>query len=88
MSRISAFLLGAVTFGCLLAMLFFIRFRHITGERLFAYFALAFGLLGIHWSLVAFTTSTDEHRPLLYLIRLSAFVVVLIAIADKNRRER
>jgi uncharacterized protein DUF5985 len=48
----------------------------------------SFSLLGIHRTLVASTTSTDEHRPLLYLIRLSAFLVVLIAIADKNRRER
>jgi uncharacterized protein DUF5985 len=86
--RISVFLLGAVTFGCTLAVLFFIRFWRATGERLFAYFALAFGLLGIHWGLLALTTPTDEHRPLLYLIRLSGFIVVLIAIADKNRRQR
>jgi hypothetical protein len=37
--------------------------------------------------LLALTTPTYEHRPLLHLIRLSAFVLVLVAIADKNRRD-
>jgi hypothetical protein len=84
--ELSLFLLGAVTLGCALATLFFFRFWRTTGDRLFAFFALAFGVLGVHWALLAFTTPTYEHRPLLYLIRLAAFVLVLIAIADKNRR--
>jgi hypothetical protein len=86
--QLSLFLLGAVTLGCALVTLFFVRFWRTTGDRLFGFFALAFGLLGIHWALLAVTTPTYEHRPLLYLIRLSAFVLVLVAIADKNRRDR
>jgi hypothetical protein len=82
----SAFLLGAVTLGCALLTLFFFRFWRTTGDRLFVFFALAFGLLGIHWALLAFTMPTYEHRPLFYLVRLAAFVLVLIAIVDKNRR--
>jgi hypothetical protein len=45
-------------------------------------------LLGTHWGLLAFPTPTDENRAFFYVIRLSAFIFVLIAIADKNRRER
>ena len=83
---LSAFLLGGVTLGCALLTLFFFRFWRTTGDRLFVFFALAFGLLGVHWAPLAFTTPTYEHRPLLYLVRLAAFLLVLIAIVDKNRR--
>jgi hypothetical protein len=87
-AQLGVFLLGAIVMGCALAALFFVRFWHTTGDRLFGHFALAFGLLGLHWLLVALTAPGDEHRPLLYLVRLLAFLVVLAGIVDKNRRER
>jgi steroid 5-alpha reductase family enzyme len=80
------FLLGAVALSCALAALFFVRFWRNTTDRLFAWFAATFALLAMHWTLVALTDPTDEHRPLLYLIRLAAFAIVLVAIAGKNRR--
>jgi hypothetical protein len=87
MAPLNVFVLGAVVLGCTLATLFFLRFWRNTADRLFAGFAAAFALLGIHWTLVALTALTDEHRPLFYLVRLAAFVTVLLAIAEKNRRE-
>lgn len=83
---LNVFLLGAVVLACALAALFFLRFWRNTADRLFAGFAVAFALLAIHWTLVALTAPRGEHRPLFYLVRLAAFVTVLLAIVDKNRR--
>jgi Family of unknown function (DUF5985) len=83
---LNVFLLGAVVLACALAALFFLRFWRNTADRLFAGFAVTFALLAIHWTLVALTAPRDEHRPLFYLVRLAAFVTVLLAIVEKNRR--
>jgi hypothetical protein len=79
-------LLGALAFGAVLAGLFFFRFWHVTGDRLFRWFSAAFWLLGAHWALLGLTDPSYEYRPLLYLIRLAAFVMVLLGIVEKNRR--
>jgi hypothetical protein len=84
---LSGLFLGALVLGCALAALFFLRFWRNTADRLFAYFAVTFALLAAHWTLLALVAPAYEHRPLVYLIRLAAFVLVLVAIADKNRRQ-
>jgi hypothetical protein len=78
------FLLGLVVMACAAAGLFFIRFWRKTHDRLFAIFALAFWCLGANWLALAFI-NRDEVRTWLYVIRLAAFVLILIGIADKNR---
>jgi hypothetical protein len=78
------FLLGLIVMGCLVAGLFFLRFWRKTRDRLFAVFAAAFWLLALNWTLVALV-SREEARPALYAIRLLAFVLILLGIADKNR---
>jgi len=67
------------------AGLFFLRFWRQTGDRLFASFAVAFWLLGAHWVCLALTAPDYELRPLLYGVRLLAFLVIIGGIADKNR---
>jgi hypothetical protein len=79
------FITGANATCALVAVLFFARFARQTGDPLFARFAIAFGLLGFHWLLLAATEPDQELRPLLYCIRLLAFVVIIAAIAEKNR---
>jgi hypothetical protein len=81
-------LFGALAFGSAMAGLFFFRFWRLTRDRLFGGFGAAFWLLSLHWTLLGLTDATYEYRPLLYLIRLAAFVMVLIAIVDKNRAGR
>jgi hypothetical protein len=66
--------------------LFFVRYWRTSGDRLFFFFAAAFWLMGANWGGVAVGTS-DETRPYLYLLRLTAFVMIAIAIFDRNRRE-
>ena len=44
-------------------------------------------MLGVNWLALAFT-DRDEIRTWLYAVRLAAFVLILIAIIDKNRPRR
>lgn len=83
---IFTFLSGAVTMGFVTAGLFFLRFWRRTGDGLFAAFALAFWLLGIGQALLTLADIPVEERSWLYLLRLAAFVIILVAIGRKNRR--
>lgn len=76
---------GVVVSLCLIASLFFWRFWKETKDRLFAFFAGAFDLLGLNYLLLAINPRTSEVRPYFYLIRLLAFLLIIIAIIDKNR---
>ena len=77
-------MLGATVMACGVAAVFFLRFWRKTRDRLFALFSLAFWLLMLNWLALAFTVR-DEVRTALYAIRLVAFLVILLAIFDKNR---
>ena len=79
------FLSGAVTFGFLLAGMFFLRFWKRTGDLLFLAFAAAFWLLGIGQALLTLTSIPEEERSWLYLVRLAAFALILAAVVRKNR---
>ena len=80
------FLAGAVTFGMLVAGLFFLRFWRRTADSLFLAFAAAFFLLGIGQGLLALANIPVEERSWLYLFRLAAFALILMAIVRKNAR--
>jgi hypothetical protein len=80
------FLWGATAFGACVASLVFLRFWSMTRERLFAFFAAAFALLAINWTLLAALNPERESRHLIYLVRLGAFLLMVGAIVDKNRR--
>ena len=80
------FLAGMITFGFVIAGLFFLRFWKRTGDFLFLAFAIAFWLLGLTQALLAFTNMPVEERSWLYLFRLAAFAIILLAIFFKNRR--
>lgn len=76
------FISGALVMAYLTVALFFARFRTRTGDPLFGAFALAFVLLAAQRVLLAI--STDENLLWTYVIRLAAFVVILLAIIGKN----
>ena len=78
------FLSGAVTFGYLVAALFFARFWRKTGDRLFVAFALAFVLLALNQALAQWLGAADERVAYTYLLRVLGFVLILAAIVDKN----
>ena len=85
---VNAFFLGAIAMGCWIVGLFFLRFWRKTGDRLFLTFAGAFWLLGITRIMTAMTEHTDERARYIYVVRLLAYILILVAIIDKNRSAR
>ena len=79
------FLSGAVAFGFVVCGLFFLRFWRRTREELFLAFALAFALLGASQAILALASIASEERGSIFLIRLVAFLLILVAIVRKNR---
>lgn len=77
---------GSLLAGYLVVALFFLRFWVTTRDRLFAMFAAAFGLLAVQRVALALTRETMEDQTVFYLLRLAAFVIIAVAIVDKNRR--
>ncbi len=66
--------------------LFFLRFWIAARERLFVLFALAFTVLAAQRLALSLTNATMEDQTVFYLLRLAAFVIIVAAIVDKNRR--
>jgi hypothetical protein len=82
------FLHGAVSMASAVAGVLFLAYWRDSRDRLFVFFALAFWALGINWISVAAIAPAAEHRHWFHAIRLVAFALILLGIADKNRRER
>jgi membrane-associated PAP2 superfamily phosphatase len=82
------FLSGAITFGFMVAALFFLRFWKKTRDGLFLAFATAFGLLGLGQAVQALAKIPQEEWGYIFLIRLAAFTLILFAIVRKNRSAR
>ncbi len=76
---------GAIVTGYLVTGLFFLRYWRQSGDRLFAIFAAAFWLLAAQRLALALTTQYFEDVTWLYGVRLVAFLLILLAIIDKNR---
>jgi hypothetical protein len=81
-------LLGALACGFLVAALHFLRFWRATGDRLFGLFAAAFALMAVNAVLLELTDDAEEARVFVYGVRLVAFLLILLAIGDKNRTGR
>jgi len=81
-------LLGALAMGFFLAALFFLRFWRDTKDRLFAWFALAFFVMAGGRVAMAFYEPYAGRGDYLYWVRFAAFVIILLAILDKNRSRR
>lgn len=90
-------IMGASAMACAVIGLFFLRFWRDTGDRLFAIFAVAFWLFGL--TRVALTIwpspavrlpghAGPEHEIYIYLVRLAAYALILLAVIDKNRSPR
>lgn len=79
------FLWGASALGAIAAGLFFLRFWRETRDRLFLLFAVAFGAMAVNWIGLGATSAQDEARTYFYLVRAIAFVVIIVAVVDKNR---
>lgn len=79
------FMLGALAMGFLASGMFFARFYGRTRDRFFAFMATAFGIMSMNQIALAVFGEDSEYRSWLYVIRLLAFVLILVGIYDKNR---
>jgi 4-amino-4-deoxy-L-arabinose transferase-like glycosyltransferase len=82
------FLNGAIMFACLLVGAIFWRAYRRSVDRLFAYFALSFFILAAESIILAFLDAPETSSPYAYVPRLAAFLLIIVAIVEKNRGRR
>ena len=85
MENAHTFMLGVLVAACGVVGAFLLKFYRRTHDRLFAAFGIAFWMLGLNWLLLAFTQRDEMRDAAFYVIRLAAFVLIIVAILDKNR---
>ena len=81
---VAAYLSGMVTAGFLACGLFFARFWWRSRDFLFAAFAAAFWLLALNAALVIIVPRLEVQRVWFYLLRVTAFLLIAVAIVRKN----
>lgn len=88
MSEPAAFFSGVIAMGFAVCAAFFLRFWGRTSDALFLVFALAFALLALAQGLTTLLGLPHEERSWIYLLRLLAFVMIIVAVAAKNLGKR
>lgn len=83
---LNSFLQGACAMACIVAGLFFIRYWRTTRDRFFLFFVAAFWAFALNWVGLVIVQPSAETTHWFYLLRLLAFMLIIIAIVDKNRR--
>jgi hypothetical protein len=85
-SLMYGFVSGAISFACGIVGLFFLRFWKQTDDRLFQIFAIAFWVLAVERFIpVYLVMNDDDSRNPLYLVRFIAFMLIGLAILQKNQ---
>ena len=84
---INTFLQGAVAMGWLVAGVFFLRFWQQSQDRLFLQFAFAFWLLAFSSVMLGTIPFATESRVDVFVVRLVAYALILVAIIDHTRSE-
>ncbi|WP_116813558.1 DUF5985 family protein [Steroidobacter cummioxidans] len=82
---VEGFLLGVIVTASLTAAGFFWRFYRQTRDKLFFAFAAAFAIEGINRMAFLLVDKPSEGSPVIYMVRLVAFLLILGAIVAKNR---
>lgn len=80
-----SFVSGAVALGAVVVAVFFARFWRQTGDRFFALFALAFVVYAANGVVLLIERTRESEGVAAYAVRLASFVLILLAILDKNR---
>ena len=80
------FVSGMLAMGYAVAAVFFTRFWRKSRDRLFVFFALAFALLALHRVALSAAGWLGAADWVYYSLRLVAYVTILAAIIDRNRR--
>jgi uncharacterized membrane protein HdeD (DUF308 family) len=81
----SALISGILLMGYAVAGLHFFRFWKRTRDRLFLIFAIAFWVLSVQRVWLSLAVDRPGAAVYIYSVRLLAFILILVAIIDKNR---
>lgn len=82
---IHAFMTGAIGMGFAAISLLFVDFWKRSSIRLFGAFAFAFALMAVERIVLVLVNVENEFASYVYLIRLTAFIVIILGIIDHNR---
>lgn len=85
-TTLNYFLQGAAAMACVVAGLFFLRYWRTTRDRFFLFFLAAFFAFALNWVGLAVVQPSQESTHWFYVLRLVAFLLIIAAIIDKNRR--
>lgn len=80
----SGFLGGLIAMTFAVIGVFFLKFWRRTRDALFIAFGVAFWLLALNQALLAVNLVPSEERSWTYLLRVAAFVLIMLAIVRKN----
>ncbi len=83
----NAYLAGAFMMASIVAGLLFQHFWQQTGDKFFRSFSIAFWLLAIERVAYLLLNAKYEDRSFIYLIRFVAYIVIILAILNKNREK-
>jgi len=82
---IEGFLLGVIVTCSFVAAGFFARFWLATRDLLFLAFAAAFALEGLNRIAFLLLDQPNIGDEAIYVVRLLSYLLILVAIANKNR---
>ena len=85
MTPVHHLLLGALAMGTLVVSLIFLRLWRESRDRFFLFFALSFFVQAFNRVTLSLLPSPNEGSPVHYSIRFLAYVLIIVAIVDKNR---
>jgi hypothetical protein len=83
---VSNFVGGVTAMGYAVVATFFLRFWVRTRDLLFLAFSSAFALMALLSALVILLHVPQEEQSPFYLLRLAAFLLIIVAIVSKNLR--
>jgi hypothetical protein len=81
------FLYGAIAMASAIVSLYYFKAWRQTRDTLFKLFALAFFLLTLERFVFKFGHVADERLPLVYCMRLLAFIAMVAGIVQKNLKK-
>ena len=82
---IEGFLLGIVVTASLASGTFFLKFWQRTRDPLFLAFGIAFIIEGLNRIGFLLTEKPNDGSPIIYVVRLVAYLLILSAVVWKNR---
>lgn len=90
---VGSFFAGFAACAFFASAIFFLKFWRASSDKFFLYFSSACGLLALERVLLLFLLSdshnhshTPEAQIWVYLVRMAAFLVIIWAIIQRNRK--